>query len=399
LARDPSPCPALELLVDAELYTPEPMGRRHVLVGGERILWIGATLPQLPADLGVRTVNVGGQRVVPGLVDGHAHVSGGGGEAGYASRVPAPRLSDFTRAGVTSVVGLLGTDDTVRSPAEVLAHARALEAEGLSAFMWTGGYHLPPRTLLGSVREDMFAIDLVIGVGELALSDHRSSQPNVDELLRIAADVHVGGLMTGKAGVLHLHMGDGERGLELVFAALDLCELPARVFHPTHVNRRRALFDEAIELAGRGATIDVTAFPAGDDGDGLGAVEAVEAFVRTGVDPERLTVSSDGGGCLPRFDSQGRAIGFGVGTPSTLAATLAALVARGLPLEQALLPFTRNPARHLRLDRKGEIRVGMDADLLVLDTRGLPRDVMARGVWHVRDGRAVVRGTFEDPIP
>ena len=38
---------------------------------------------------------------------------------------------------------------------------------------------------------------------------------------------------------------------------------------------------------------------------------------------------------------------------------------------------------------------GSDADLVVLDENGAVRDVMARGRWHVREGRAVIRGTFE----
>src|SRR5690606_39548569 len=103
--------------------------------------------------------------------------------------------------------------------------------------------------------------DALIGIGEVAISDHRSSQPTLDELLRLASEAHVAGLMTGKAGIVHLHLGDGARGLDLVRRALDGSELPPRVFHPTHVNRRRALFEESLELAGRGATIDVTAFP------------------------------------------------------------------------------------------------------------------------------------------
>ena len=80
-------------------------------------------------------------------------------------------------------------------------------------------------------------MDAIIGVGEVAISDHRSSQPTLDELLRLASEAHVGGLMSGKAGILHLHVGDGPRGLDLVREALDRSEIPARVFNPTHVNR------------------------------------------------------------------------------------------------------------------------------------------------------------------
>jgi beta-aspartyl-dipeptidase (metallo-type) len=383
------------LLANAEVFDPAPRGRRHLLVAGERIAWMGAQRPDLPASLGVEVVDLEGRRLVPGFVDAHTHLTGGGGETGPASRVPPLPLSQLTTAGVTTAVGLLGTDDTVRTTGELLAAARALNAEGITALCWTGGYHVPPATLTGSVRGDLCHLDLVIGVGELAISDHRSSQPTLDELLRVAADAHVGGIMTGKAGVLHLHVGDGPRGLGLVREALDASELPARVFHPTHVNRRAALLDEAFALAGVGCTIDVTAFPADDEGDGVLAADAIARYLESGLPPERLTVSSDGGGCLPRFGADGLPEGMGVATPSSLSACLQALLARGVPPGQALPPFTANPAAHLRLARKGRVAAGCDADLVVLDEDHGVADVMARGAWFVRGGLPVRLGAFE----
>jgi beta-aspartyl-dipeptidase (metallo-type) len=291
---------------------------------------------------------------------------------------------------------VLGTDDTVRTTGELVTVARGLIAQGLSAWCYTGGYHVPPTTATGSVRLDIALIDLVIGVGELAVSDHRSSQPTLDELLRVAGDAHVGGLMTGKAGIVHLHVGDGPRGLELIRQALDTSEVPAAVFHPTHVNRRRGLFDEALALTERGCAIDITAFPVAEGEDAWSAEEAVVRYLDSGRDPSRVTVSSDGGGCLPVFDGEGRVASFGVGSPLACGETLRALLARGQPLERVLPAFTTNPARVLQLHRKGHLRPGADADLVVLDAKGAAADVMARGRWHVRDGRAVVRGPFEE---
>ena len=383
----------LKLLVDAELYDPEPRGRGHLLVGGERILWVGQEVPSL--GLPVEEHDLGGRRVIPGLIDCHVHLTGGGGEAGPETRVPPLALTRMTTGGVTTAIGVLGTDDAIRSPAELVTVARGLNAEGLTAFCMTGGYHLPPVTVTGSVRRDLVLIDLILGVGEVAISDHRSSQPTLDELLRVAADAHVGGLMSGKAGVLHLHVGDGERGLQPVRDALDRSEIPPAVFHPTHVNRRRALFDEALGLAERGCTVDITAFPVAEDEDGWSAVEALSRYLAAGLPPERLTVSSDGGGCLPAFDRDGRVVAMDVGRPASLIETLSALLARGQSLERVLPAFTSNPARLLRLTRKGRLAAGADADLVVLDPRGGAADVMARGRWHVRNGRPVVRGTFE----
>ncbi|MGH7630870.1 MAG: beta-aspartyl-peptidase [Gemmatimonadales bacterium] len=385
----------IRLLRNAEVYAPEPRGLQDLVVAGERIVWIGDGLPVLPAALAAEETDLGGRRVVPGFIDGHAHLTGGGGEAGPHTRVPPLQPSLLSRAGVTTVVGVLGTDDVTRTTAELVATARGLDRLGLTAFCHTGGYHLPPTTLTGTVRGDIALVDAIIGVGEIAVSDHRSSQPTLDELLRLASEAHVGGLMSGKAGILHLHVGDGPRGLDLVRDALDRSEIPARVFNPTHVNRRQALFEEALELADRGVTIDVTAFPVAEDEDAWGAADALVRYWDAGLPRERITVSSDGGGCLPAFDADGQVTRFEVGSPAALTDTLARLLAEGHALEQALPPFTANPAGLLRLGTKGRLAAGMDADLLVLDAKGGIDDVMARGRWHVRQGRAVVRGPFE----
>jgi beta-aspartyl-dipeptidase (metallo-type) len=393
----PAPGPALICLTDALLFDPEPRGRQTLVLGGGRVLWSGPERPVWPASLPVQTIDLAGRRLIPGLVDCHAHLTGGGGEAGFASRVPAPGLSRYVAAGVTTAVGLLGTDDTLRSIEELSAVAQGLSEEGLSTWFWTGGYHLPLRTLTGSARRDICCLERCLGVGELALSDHRSSQPTLDELLRVAADAHVAGLMTGKAGILHLHLGDGPRGLQPVFAALERSELPARVFHPTHVNRRRALFEEALELARRGAAIDVTAFPVADDEDAYSAAESLRRFLAAGLPIQRLTVSSDGGGCLPRFDAEGRVSGFDVGDPASLLETLGAALQGGLALESVLPAFTSSPARLLRLEAKGHLRPGADADCVALDERGRPWLVVARGRVLLEQGQLRVRGRFEGP--
>jgi beta-aspartyl-dipeptidase (metallo-type) len=386
----------IELLRNAELYDPTYRGSMDLLVAGETIVWTGTALPALPATLAVQERDLEGRRVIPGLIDGHMHLTGGGGEAGPETRVPPLHLGQLTQGGVTTAIGVLGTDDTVRSTAELVTTARGLIAEGLSAYCYTGGYHVPPVTVTGSVRGDIVLIDLIIGVGELAISDHRSSQPTLDELLRVAADAHVGGLMTGKAGIVHLHVGDGQLGLELVRQALERSELPAAVFNPTHVNRRKALFEEALALARAGCTIDITAFPLGEEEDAWSAAAALSRYLSAGLPPEQVTVSSDGGGCLPSFDAEGRVIAMEVGRPTALAGTLKELLECGQPLERVLPAFTANPARLLRLYRKGHLVSGSDADLVVLDESGGVRDVMARGRWHVREGRRLIRGTFED---
>ena len=385
-----------DLLLNADIYAPKPLGRRHLLVCAGKIVYLGETVPTLDEALGVRTTDLEGRRLIPGIIDGHVHVTGGGGEAGLHTSVPPVPLGQFTSNGVTTVVGVLGTDDVVRTTGSLVARVRALRAEGLSAYGHTGGYHLPPTTLTGSVRSDIVHIDCLIGMGELAISDHRSSQPTLDEVLRIASECHIAGLMTGKAGILHLHLGDGARGLDLVRRALDLAEVPPRVFNPTHVNRRKGLFDEACALATRGCTIDVSAFPVAEDEDAWSAAEALARYLDAGLPPERITVSSDCGGSLPVHDAQGQVASMGYGTSRGLVEALGALLRAGRPLDQILPAFTTNAAHLLRLKNKGKIAVGADADLVVLDAQHRIRDVMARGVWHVQSGVQRVFGTFEN---
>jgi beta-aspartyl-dipeptidase (metallo-type) len=384
----------LELLHNCDLYAPEKVGIRDLLVGGGKVLWIGRDLA-VPGTFPLRVRDLAGERVIPGLIDGHVHLTGGGGEAGPETRVPSLDLSQYTRGGVTTVVGVLGTDDTTRTTGDLLAAARALNALGLTACCHAGGYHFPPVTITGTVRGDITHIEAIIGVGELALSDHRSSQPTLDELLRVASETHVGGMLTGKAGIVHLHMGDGSRGLDLVRQALTQSEIPARVFNPTHVNRRRALFEEAIALATQGSTIDITAFPVSEGEDAWSAPAALLRYLESGAPPERVTVSSDGGGCLPVFDGEGRLTSMEVAQVGAMARALAELVSGGQPLERVLPAFTSNVAQLLRLPSKGRIAVGKDADLVVLGGTGEVRDVMARGQWHVLDGSPIVHGPFE----
>lgn len=383
------------LLRNADVYAPEPLGRMDLLLGGGKLLWMGSEPLQLPAALSAEVIDLDGARLIPGLVDSHVHVTGGGGEAGFATRVPAPMLSRYVHAGVTSVVGLLGTDDVARGPRELLATVNALREEGLAAWAFTGGYHLPPTTLTGQLRADLVFIDALLGVGELAISDHRSSQPTLDELLRIASDAHVAGLMTGKAGIVHLHLGDGPRGLDLVRRALDTSELPARVFNPTHVNRRKALFEEAIDLARRGSTVDITAFPVEDGEDAWSAADALVRYLDSGAPAGRITISSDAGGCLPRFDAEGRVTGMGVGESGALLATINELLDRGLSLSTILPAFTSNVASLLRLAHKGAIAVGNDADLVALSDDGHVDTVIAGGAVLMRGGRLCKHGTFE----
>ena len=386
------------LILNADVYAPEPLGVKHLLIVDNQIHRMFDQQPDqaLISALNAEVTDAQNCALVPGFIDGHAHITGGGGESGPESRVPPIPLSLFTAAGITSVVGLLGTDDLTRNTETLVTQARGLSAEGLSAWCYCGGYHLPPTTVTGSVRGDIVFIDPVIGVGELAISDHRSSQPTLTELLKIASEAHVAGLMTGKAGILHLHLGDGKRGLQLVRQALEESEIPARVFNPTHVNRQRWLFDEACELTQLGCVIDVTAFPA--DEQSWSAAEAVALYLQRNLPVDCLTVSSDGGGCLPQFDAQGQLISMDFGRSSALFDSFCELLNQGFSMDQILPFYSTNVARLLRLPGKGRIAEGMDADLLLIDNQQQLTHVMARGRWHRYNNQQRVKGMFEEQL-
>ena len=384
-----------ELITNAKLFAPEPLGIRHLLVCAGKVVYIGEQLPQLDDALEVNVTDLDGARLVPGLIDAHTHLTGGGGEAGPSTRVPPLALSQITSAGVTSVIGLLGTDDLTRSTQNLLSQVMGLREEGLSAWCYTGGYHVPVTTLTGSVRSDIVNLEPVIGVGEVAISDHRSSQPTLAEILRLASEAHVAGLMTGKAGIVHFHLGDGKRGLALIRDSLSKSEIPARVFNPTHVNRNKELFEEACELSTHGCNVDLTAFPSDSSDRGWSAEDAVTRYLDQGYDLSRLTISSDGGGCLPDFNEQGELVKMGFASCSAMADCIKTLLDRGLP-EQTVLPLmTSNVAALLKLAKKGRIMTGFDADLVVLDQSNRIDSVMARGVWQVKNNKQLVSGLFE----
>lgn len=379
------------LLKDADVWAPEPLGRRDVLVLGGVIAGIGSF--EAPAGWPVEVIDVAGAILAPGLIDAHTHLTGGGGESGPETKVPAVPFSAFTTAGVTTAIGLLGTDCRTRGMEELLAGARALERLGLTALCYTGGYEVPPVTLTGSARGDLVHVDRIVGIGETAISDHRSSQPTYEEIVRLASDAHVGGLLTGKAGVLHLHLGDGERGLAYVRLALAETELPARVFHPTHLNRNARLWREALALSPRGLVLDLTAFPpAPDEPD---AAECIAEYLAGGNDPERLTMSSDGGGCLPVFDRDGVMTHMDVGASASLLQAVGRARDSGVSIMGALATVTSNVARQFRLHDRGRIGVGLRADLVVLEPDLRVRTTVANGRVLVLDGVPLVKGAFE----
>ncbi len=385
------------LIQDVETFTPDSAGRTDLLLAGTRIERIARAIA-LPGGL-ADVISGEGLVAVPGLVDGHVHLAGGGGEGGYATRTPELGLGDAIRGGVTTVVGCLGTDGVTRSLEALLARALGLEEEGLSTFILTGSYGVPLVTLTGSVERDLLLVEKVVGAGEVAVSDHRSSQPTFADLARIVADARRGGLLAGKRGVVNFHLGDGPSGLAPLRRLADETEIPIRQLLPTHVNRNPSLFEEAIAWTRRGGLVDLTtsAVPADYEAGVVKASVGLARMLDAGVDPSLVTFTSDGQGSLPDYDGEGRLRGLGVGRVSSLLLEVRdAVLAGGVPLELALAVATRNPARALGLSRKGVLAEGNDADVVLLRREDLSvHTVVARGRVLMREGRLLAKGTFE----
>jgi len=385
------------LIRNAEVYAPEPAGRRDVLVGGGRVLRVEASI-RVDEDW-CEVFDAAGSLLVPGFIDGHVHMIGGGGEGGFATRTPELPLSDAIRGGITTLVGCLGTDGVARSLAALLAKARALDEEGITAYMLTGHYGVPAETLTGSIERDLVLVDKVVGAGEIALSDHRSSQPTFDQFAHLVAEARRGGLLSGKAGVVNVHMGDGRRGLALLRRLVDETEIPASQLLPTHVNRNPTLFEEGIGYARAGGLVDLTTstVPAFIEEGEVKCSAGLRRMLEAGVPPAHVTFTSDGQGSLPSFDAQGRIVGLGVGRVTSLFAEVRdAAIGQQLPLQTALAVVTSNPARIYKLRRKGSIAAGSDADLVLLEPGELAiRGVLANGRWLMKDGELLAKGTFE----
>ncbi len=387
----------LLLIKNAEVYAPAPGGTCDLLIGGGKILRMEPDI-RIPRKY-CEVIDGRNHKAVPGFIDGHVHIMGGGGEGGFATRTPGLPLTDAILGGVTTVVGCLGTDGYTRNMAGLLAKAKGLEEEGLSTFVYSGSYGLPLRTLMPSLEEDLLFIDKVIGAGEVALSDHRSSQPSFEAFTQLVAMARRGGMLSGKAGIVNVHLGDGARGLDFLRRIAAETELPLTQMWPTHINRNPHLFEEGIAHAKAGGFVDFTTstLPSYLEDGEIPCAKALRRMLEAGVDPGQITFTSDGQGSLPDWDRNGRLQDISVGRVTSLfPAVREAVQDEGLPLETALRVITANPARILKLRSKGQLAPGMDADIVLLSAKDLEvHSVVAKGRLLMKAGRPLTKGRFE----
>ncbi len=382
------------LLQKCLLYAPDFLGEKDILVGGSKILAVEdkIDLPDFPA---VESLNARGLFTVPGFIDGHVHISGAGGEGGPATRTPPLKLSQMIKSGSTTVIGLLGTDGFTRDVREVLMKAKSLRAQGVSAWVLTGSYQVPLKTIFDNPGEDISMIEEIVGAGEIALADHRSSGVTVNELIRLAGNCRVGGMLGGKGGIVVCHMGNGKDPFRILYQVEQKSEIKLSQFLPTHCNRNNHILNEAIKY-GKKSHLDLSAY---DDkkGHGLNAAKAANILLEAGVPAEHLTFSSDGCGSLPVFDTKGNLVKLESGDPRSLYKEFKNLVnVQNWSLERALKPVTSNVAAIFKLKDKGELKIGADADILLLDQKLNLVSYIANGVFMLKDGKLLKKGNFED---
>ena len=389
----------LKLITGAEVFAPEYIGKKDLLIADGRIMAIEDAINPASVYETCQTINADGLQLVPGFVDSLVHITGGGGEGGFHTRTPEMQLTDATLSGITTMVGVLGTDATTRSLPNLLAKARALTHEGISVYCHTGSYQVPVTTITGSVRDDIILIPDFIGVGEIAIADHRASFPTVEEMSRIASEARVGGILSGKKGIVSIHMGDSTDYLDLLQEVVNTTDLPISQFYPTHINRNRGLLNAAKSWIDDGGTIDLTTSTTEMDlanGEPR-CCEALAELLDEGKSIHQITFSSDGHASLPTFDQTGNLSGLKVGTEQSLFDEVRLAVQdHKVPLETAIRVITSNSADVLGLKNKGRLKTSADADMVLLEPGSLGiHSVIAKGQLMVEAGKARVKGTFE----
>lgn len=377
------------LIKNADLYAPEPLGINDLLLVKDKIACIQHKIDL--SGISYETIDAAGCIVTPGFIDQHVHIIGGGGQTGYASLVPDVTMSELVACGTTTVVGLLGTDGFVKELTTLYAKTKALEAEGLSAYMLTNFYGLPPKTLMNSVADDLIFIDKVIGC-KLAMSDDRSAFPSETEIIRLINQIRLGGFTSGKGGILHIHLGALPEGISILLNIARHYPTLISYLSPTHMIRTEALFQQSIEFARMGGMVDFSTGGTKFDEPHNAVVKALEA----GVPLERITFSSDGHGGVRQLNPE---TGETTYRPAPLHLNLQEMVLlvkeKLLSLDKALTLITSNPARNLKLPDKGKIAVGADADLCFLNKDLCLTDVFARGIRVMKEEEIIKKGRYE----
>ncbi|MBU3188896.1 beta-aspartyl-peptidase [Clostridium bowmanii] len=389
----------ITVIKNGEVYAPKYLGKKDVVIAGGVIEGIYDAI-DVPENFGnIKVIEAKGKMVLPGFIDSHVHILGGGGEGSFKTRTPEIQLSEILSGGITTVVGCLGTDGVCRDMNSLFAKSRALEEEGITTYIYTGAYDIPVKTITENCKTDVILIDKVIGVGEIALSDHRSTQPTFEQFANVVALARVGGMLSGKAGVVNVHIGDGKRRLEYLHRLVEETEIPIKQVIPTHINRSIKVFEAGVVFAKLGGIVDLTTSSDPDflEEDEVKASTGLKMLLERGIPVEQISFSSDGQGSMPIFNEKREFTGLGVGSVKSLYREVKdAVLKDGVNFEDAIKVITSNVADNLKLFNKGKIQEGRDGDIVIIDNESLDiQYVLAKGREMVSQGQVIVKGIFE----
>ena len=388
----------ITVIKNINVYAPEKLGKKDVVIVNDKIEGIYDNLNIPDNFVNISVIDGKGKILFPGFLDCHVHIIGGGGEGGFKTRTPEISIVSLIEAGITTVVGCIGTDGICRNMRSLIAKANGLEEEGITSYCYTGSYEIPVKTITESIKGDLMMVDKIIGVGEVALSDHRSSQATYQDFVNTVAQARVGGILSGKAGIVNVHLGDGARRLEYLFKVIEETEIPPTQLLPTHINRSDKLFKVGIEYCKKGGFIDLTTSsdPRFLEPGELRACEGLTLLLKNGVDIKHITFSSDGNGSMPVFDNDGKLVGLGICSVETLYREVKDSIKEyNVPIEDAIKVITSNVAEVLKLNNKGKIEKERDADLVIVNEDTLDIDmVIAKGKIVVKDGNTTIKPTF-----
>lgn len=390
----------ITVIKDVEVYSPKYLGKKQVVITSNVFEGIYDEI-KIPKDfVDITEIDGKGYIMFPGFIDNHVHIIGGGGEGGFSTRTREINFSELTKAGVTTVVGCLGTDGVCRDINSLIAKARVLEEEGITTYCYSGSYEIPVKTVTSGIKEDLMLIDKIIGVGEIALSDHRSSQPKYDEFVNTVAKARVGGLLSGKAGIVNVHLGGGAKKLEMLFSLIRNTEIPATQLLPTHINRSSELFEMGMDYLKEGGFIDLTTSsnPEFLEPGELRASEGLKKIYDMNLPLDKVTFSSDAQGSMPLFNEKRELIGLGICSVETLYGEVRdAILNKNVPIEDAIAVITSNVAEVLKFNNLGRIQKNYQADFVLVDKDTLKIDtVYAKGRALIKNKEVLVKGTFEN---
>ena len=382
-----------KLLKNGHVYSPENLGVKDILLWEDRVIKIGEGL-KIPEGFEGAEFDLSGKIIIPGIVDTHVHITGGGGEGGFTTRTSEITFEEIAEAGVTTLVGVLGTDGYARRVEDVLVKCMALREEGFDCYFLTGSYTFPITTMRGSVAEDIIFNEYCLGTGEVAHCDHRGSLMRYEEFTRLAADTRNGARLAGLKGVLNIHLGNYPDPADFFIKACeeDITFRPLIV--PTHVTRKYDVFDSCLKFLEYGGQIDITA---GSDGDAsqksYGSVEGLEIIYKKYGTLDRVTMTSDGNGSAPIWDELGNMIGMGKGSSKVLLADLKKATKNGIiPFEETLRTMTTIPAAVYGLKNSaGKIVENGTANFAVLDENLDLVETILNGNLVWLKGKGVVR--------